>query len=288
MDLRLVIVPYDSARRGERMGAGPEHLLQSGVEERLRAAGHCVAVERIEPPADAFPAEIATAFALQHRVAAAVRRAITDGSLPIVLSGNCNTAAIGTLAALGSRVGVLWFDSHGDFNTPETTLGGFLDGMALATAVGRCWRQLTGKLPGFAPVDEANVVLLGTRDLDALEAAALAESPVTVLRPTEVRSRLDATLDALRGRVRDVYVHVDLDVLDPATEGRANAFAAPDGLTLDEVAAVIRRAARDFHVRGAGLTAYDPAFDEDGRVCRAALTLLAILGDVAAPVGSHP
>jgi arginase len=283
MNLHLLSVPYDTARRGERMGAGPEHLLRSGADERLRSRGHDVRVERVEPPGDTFPAEISTAFALQRAVAAGVRRAVSDGSLPIVLSGNCNAAAVGVIGGLGAReIGVLWFDSHGDFNTPETTVGGFLDGMALAIVTGRCWRQLVARLPGFEPVDAANVILIGARDLDPLEAALIAESPMTVLRPAEVRTRLDAALDDLRGRVRDVYVHVDLDVLDPVTEGRANTFAAPDGLALGEVISVVHRAARHFRIRGAALTAYDPSCDDDGRVCGAAATLLATLADAAA------
>jgi arginase len=287
MDLHLLSVPYDTARRGERMGAGPEHLLRSGAEERLRSKGHRVRVECVELPADAFLAEISTAFALQRAVAAGVRRAVSDGWLPIVLSGNCNTAAVGVIGGLGARdVGVLWFDSHGDFNTPETTVGGFLDGMALAIATGRCWRQLVARVPGFAPVDAANVILLGTRDLDPLEATLIAESPLTVLRPGDVRTRLDSALDDLRRRVSDVYVHVDLDVLDPATEGRANALAAPDGLTLDEVALAIRRTASQLRIRGAALTAYDPTLDGDGRVRRAAVTLLQTLAESGARGGS--
>src|SRR3712207_259414 len=106
MDLQLVIVPYDTARRGERMGAGPEHLLRAGAAERLRAEGHRVRVEHIDPPGDAFLAEIGTAFALQREVAAAVRRGMDDGYVSVVLSGNCNAAAIGTLAVLGPRAGV--------------------------------------------------------------------------------------------------------------------------------------------------------------------------------------
>jgi len=283
MDLHLFTVPYDTARRGERMGAGPEHLLRSGAAERLRARGHRVRVDEIALPEGAFPAEISAAFALQRAVAAAVGRAVAGGALPIVLAGNCNAAAVGTLAGLRApNVGVLWFDSHGDFNTPETTIGGFLDGMALAIATGRCWRQLVAQLPGFEPVEEANVVLLGARDLDPLESSLLAASPVTVLHPRDVRDGLASSLDRLGERVRDAYVHVDLDVLDPATHGRANMFAAPDGLTADEVAAAIGLAAQRFRVRGGALTAYDPSLDTDGRICDAALRLLQALADAAA------
>jgi arginase len=280
MDIHLFSVPYDTARSGERMGAGPEHLLASGAAERLRSRGHGVRVDRIALSNDDFPAEIRTAFELQRAVAVGVRRAAADGTLPIVLAGNCNVAALGTLAGLRARnVGVLWFDSHGDFNTPDTTIGGFLDGMALAMATGRCWIQLLERLPGFEPVASSNVLLLGARDLDPLEASLLVESRVTLLQPGEVDAGLAPALGRMRRRVRDVYVHVDLDVLDPATHGRANAFAAPDGLTVDQVVSALRITARRFRVRGAALTAYDPAFDGDGRMCRAALALLEALAD---------
>jgi arginase len=283
MDIHLLSVPYDTARRGERMGAGPDRLLESGAAVRLREHGHRVRVAEIAPPAGTFPAEIRTAFELQREVAAAVRGAVAEGALPVVLAGNCNAAALGTLAGLRERpVGVLWFDSHGDFNTPETTVGGFLDGMALAMATGRCWTQLLARLPGFEPVAPANVVLIGARDLDPIEASLLAESPVALIRPADVDTGLAPALDALRGRVRDVYVHIDLDVLDPASHGRANALAAPDGLGVGQVASALHAIAHHFRVRGAALTAYDPAVDADGRVCRAALALLGAVADASA------
>jgi arginase len=266
------------------MGAGPAHLLASGAAERLRGRGHRVRVEEVLQPDGAFPAEIRTAFELQRAVAAAVRRAVAGGSLPITLAGNCNVAALGMLAGLRARnIGVLWFDSHGDFNTPETTVGGFLDGMALAMATGRCWTQLLAQLPGFDPVALPNIVLVGVRDLDPLEASLLAESRVALLRPSDVDADLAPALDGLRQRVRDVYVHVDLDVLDPAAHGRANVFAAPGGLTVEQVLSALRATARRFRVRGAALTAYDPAFDADGRVCGAALAMLQALADAAVP-----
>jgi arginase len=283
MDIHLFSVPYDTARRGERMGAGPERLLASGAAERLRARGFEVRVEEIALPDDDFPAEIHTAFELQRELAVGVRRAAASGSLPVVLAGNCNVAALGMLAGLRARnVGVLWFDSHGDFNTPETTIGGFLDGMALAMVTGRCWTQLLEQLPGFEPVALSNVLLLGARDLDPLEASLLAESRVTLLRPADQDDGLAPALAHMRPHVRDVYVHIDLDVLDPATYGRANGLAAPHGLTVDDIVSALRVTARRFRVRGAALTAYDPTFDGEGRICQAALALLEALADAPA------
>jgi arginase len=211
---------------------------------------------------------------VQRAVRAAVARAVDAGALPVVLSGNCNMAALGTLAGLATRnLGIIWFDAHGDFNTPETTIGGFLDGMALAMATGRCWRELLTRLPGFEPIPEANVILFGVRDLDPLEGALLAESHVAVVSSTDV-STSSALLEELRHRVDGLYVHIDLDVLDPTAHGRANEFAVPGGLTLDQLALLLGKMANRFRIRGVGLTSYDPAFDGDGRVSRAALTLL--------------
>jgi arginase len=273
MNLRLLAVPYDTALRNFRMGAGPDRLLRTGLADSLRAAGHVVEIEQVSPSEGSSPAEIRTAFELNRNLSARVRAAVDAGASPIVLAGNC-ISAVGTLAGLdATRCAVLWFDSHGDFNTPETTTGGFLDGMALAVVTGRCWQRLAASVEGFRPVPESDVVLLGTRDLDPLEAEALVESEVTVLAPMQVRSDLPDVLTDLSGSVTDAYLHVDLDVLDPGT-WRANALAAPDGLSLEEVRVAITRIRSAFRIRAIALTAYDPSFDPDGTVARAAIELL--------------
>ena len=280
MDITLILVPYDTAHRRERMGAGPEQLVRSGAADRLSTVGHRVHVDEVSLDDRRMPAEIAAAFELQRGVGAAVRRASSGNSFPIVLSGNCNMAALGMLAGLATRnIGVCWLDAHGDFNTPETTVGGFLDGMALAMATGRCWREMLAGLTGFAPVAEENVVLLGARDLDRLEASLLTDSGVHVIPPRDVREQAPQAIERLCQRVGDVYLHVDLDVLDPAAHGRANQFAVGDGLTLEDLTSLIHLLTAQCRVRGAALTAYDPACDVDGRVCRTALALLAVLAD---------
>ena len=152
MSLSLVTVPFDSAMHDTRMGAGPGHLIRSGLVSYLEANDHDVGVSEVTPPPESKLAEIRTAFELARGIAAEVRAAIGAERLPIILSGNCNSS-IGTVAgARCESIAVFWFDSHGDYNTPDTTLGGFLDGMSLATLTGRCWKQLALSVDGFAPV----------------------------------------------------------------------------------------------------------------------------------------
>ena len=272
MQIELIAVPYDSAHRGRRMGAGPEHLLRAGLPDRLAELGHRVHVRVLEAPAETWRAEIATAFDLARGVAAAVREARTAGTFPLVLSGNCGPAALGCVAGLGPSPGVVWFDAHGDFNTPETTIGGFLDGMALAAVTGRCWTQLAARIPGFRPVPESSVALLGVRDLDPLEAAALEASPVRQVRPAELRAELPSVLTSVGRGTTAAYVHLDLDVLDPG-QGRVNAFAAPDGLTRGDLSWAIAPIATSLPLGAASLTAFDPDSDSTGEAGRAALEL---------------
>src|SRR5206468_12877100 len=99
-----------------------------------------------------------------------VRAARAQGRFPVVLSGNCG-ASLGVVGGLmqarggaaARPLGVVWMDAHGDFNTPDTSASGFLDGMSLAALVGRCWRALTLVTPGVA-VPEHHVLHLGGRD----------------------------------------------------------------------------------------------------------------------------
>ena len=285
-DVQLITVPYDSAHRGLRMGAGPTHLVARGLPDRLREAGRSVDVRKLAPTDGSWVAEIGTAFDLDRQLAEVVASARTRGAFPLTLAGNCITS-VGTLAGLGAgTTGVLWFDAHGDFNTPESTVGGFLDGMALATAVGRCWRMLAATVPGFTPVAEGNVVLVGGRDLDAAEAELLAASDVTHIRAPDVATRLDEALDTLAVRVEHLYVHVDLDVLD-ASEGRANAYAGGPGLSRGELLDAIASAARRCRIAAGAITAYDPGYDSDGRICATATAVaLALVGQAVPTVAA--
>jgi arginase len=252
------------------MGAGPTQLLSLGLVDRLRECVRGVELRELQPSDGTWVAEIGTAFDLDRQLARAVAESRAAGAAPLVLAGNCITS-VGTIGGLGpGTTGVLWFDAHGDFNTPETTVGGFLDGMALATVVGRCWTSLTASVPGFAPVAEENVVLVGARNFDPGEADLLAASGITRVRAEEAAGRLEGELEALGRRVDQLYVHVDLDVLD-ASEGRANAYSGGRGLSRIELLGAIESASRHCRVAAGAITAYDPRYDAEGRIALTAI-----------------
>ncbi|HLY57194.1 MAG TPA: arginase family protein [Stellaceae bacterium] len=265
------------------MGNGPEHLLACGLSERLSREGWEV-IPSFLMPTDPFPTENGTGFSLQSLAAGAVAHASSRGEFPLILAGNCNTAAIGALAGMaGERKGIVWLDGHGDFNTPETTETGFLDGMALAMATGRCWTSMIRKIHGFEPVPEENVLLIGGQDLDPVEAETVARSPMTHLGVDELRQGGVANaLASLRSRANAAYLHVDLDVHGRG-HGRVNDYQPVEGLAPDEVREIIAQVTTAIPVSAAALTAYDPACDVDGRMAAIAIDLAAFL---LAQVGS--
>ena len=280
-DIRIVAVSYDSGHRSLRMGGGPEHLLENGLAEALREEGREARREVLHPESTP-PVEVATAFELDSLVSESVCRAVAGGEFPLVLSGNCNTS-VGTLAGANSEegLGIVWFDGHADFNTPETTTTGFSDGMGLAIAVGHCWKTMAAGVPGFRPVEEENVVLVGAREIEPAEEKRLAASAIAVVGTDVIRREglrvFEETLDGLRARVERVYVHLDLDVLDPEAVGQANEFAPEDGLGARELEAAIEMVRQRFNIAAAGIASYDPAFDGDGQVLQTALKCAAVL-----------
>lgn len=282
MNVHIIAVPYDTARRGWRSGAGPEHLLAAGLVSHLQNRGHSIAnVQVIEDDHDQSPAEIRTAFELARRLSTAVREARAADRFPLVLSGNCNSA-IGTLNGLTARSrAIFWFDAHGDCNTPDTTTSGFLDGTGLAMALGLCWHQLATSIPGYDRATPGTTFLLGARDLDPAEIELLSRSAVVSVPTAHIPDRLPDLLAAAPLDDTLAYLHLDLDVLDPSV-GQANSLPVPDGLSVEQLVAAIGVIKARIRVGAAAITSYAPGYDSGKGVCRAAFAAIdAILGNGA-------
>jgi arginase len=158
MKINIIQVPYDCGYKERRQGMGPGHFMRNNIVPLLEADGHRVKNTTIEAESE-FTLEIGTAFELNRLLSAEIKSTLSNDRFPVTLAGNCNTC-LGNIGGIGSdRLGIIWFDAHGEFNTPETTLSGYLDGMPLATATGRCWTKIAKNIPGFNPVPESNVII---------------------------------------------------------------------------------------------------------------------------------
>jgi arginase len=216
-----------------------------------------------------------------------------DGARLLVLGGDC-TSHSGAMAGIrrarpGIRLGLAWFDAHGDFNTPDTTPSGNVWGMPFAMACGRGDPGLVAAVDG-PTVAEADAGLFGGQVLDETESRMLAASGVAsfgagMLADDAGRAAVAGWSAAVAGRIDAWYIAVDLDVLDGA-EGWAVAMPEPDGLSLGTATEAIRIiAASGAPVVAFGATAVMPREGADIEKTVDAVVALAAaaLGTAGAP-----
>lgn len=180
------------------------------------------------PDADAW----ARVGAVQLRTRDAVADSVRHGQPPVVVAADC-MASLGTLAGLqraGLDPGVVWLDAHGDVQTMETTGSGYLGGLPLRIAVGYRPELIATRL-GLRAIPEQQALLVGARDLDPPEVEYLRHSEIRQLAVTELSAEVlpDGPL----------YLHLDLDVVDP-NEVPNLRFPAPAGPTLADVTEALR------------------------------------------------
>ena len=265
MKTHIIRAPYDSGRHHERNGAGP-----AALSEALR--GKADSDEEIT--VNGYLAEISVAFQVARELSTRVRACLERGAFPIVLSGNCGPAALGTISGCGcANTGVVWFDGHGESTTPETTSSGFLDGMGIGILTGRSWQTIARSIPGFAPVSGSRIVLAGGHDLEAAEITLLDAAGVDRARTVDALAK-SKVLD--QPGVDGVYVHLDLDVLD-SREAIANDWATPDGWKVDDLVEAVRIVKSRRPIKAVAIASYDPHADRDGRAARAAVRLVEMI-----------
>jgi arginase len=233
---RTVKVTCVRGRTSDRTdGAG------AGAEALARLLGGRVVGEAAPGRPQRWDEDLPGARPVLKAAADSVAVALDAGELPLLTSGDC-TPCIATLPAVARRVpGVrfVWFDAHGDFNTPDTTPSGFLGGMCLCAACG-------GWDAGWpVTIDSATVSFVGVRDLDPGE------------RPLVEQAGIG------RGVPDDgpVYVHLDLDVLDPSV--MPVQFPVPGGLQPEQVRDALADLVAAGRLVGIEVTALeDPAYAE--------------------------
>jgi arginase family enzyme len=182
--------------------------------------------------------------------------ALAAGDTPVLLAADCSISVTTLPAVIRHRpeARILWLDAHGDYNTPDTSGSGYLGGMCLAAATGEWEAGLGDTLPA------ERVVLAGIRDLDPGERELLERSPATVIGASAIET-LVAAKNALDGA--PVFVHLDLDVLDP--EHFPAAVPAPGGLHPDKLYDLIDSVLEDSELVGLEVTAFEAPEDEGER-----------------------
>jgi arginase len=290
MDVCLVEVPFHAGDDGHPSSRGPQRLLEAGAPDLFAQRGVAITVERTGRES-AFRDTASSSAQVNRQLAAIVRSAVARGQLPVVLAGSCN-ACLGVLAGFEhSRCGAVWLDAHADFNTPDSTASGFFAGMSAAIISGHCYRTYWAQIGDSTPLAEDTIAMFGVRNLSPEEERErLERSAIRVVewRNGEPDRDILATFDDLASRVRDVYLHVDLDAFAPELAPGIADEPVAGGLTLEQAETIIRATAARFRIRAATLATYAPERDREQRTLRLALSLIDLLANYASNTQDRP
>ena len=254
---------------------GPTTMANGGIQKILTDIGAVVKIEEV-----ALTANEATEYggwkklsmALGH-FADLVEKNERAGYFTVGLLATCPSmpGLVGGLQHSGPtqkpiKIGLLWLDAHPDFNTPETTRSGSLGGMPVAVATGRALQRMRVEARLDPPLSDRHVVMAGVRLTDPLEQSLLDKSSIEQLSVDDLRqmtSAVFAQLDRLSRLTDKIYIHIDMDVLDPR-EVMGHGNKVPNGPTSEQLAKLFEAIFSRYDKASAIGFATIPSTDEGG------------------------
>ena len=232
--IRVIGVPLDLGQSRRGVDMGPSAVRVAGLEARLEEIGHVVedagnivvAIPEQKKQGDARAKYLKEIAATCSKHAELVLKTLESGKVPLALGGDHSVAA-GTVAGVAEfyrrqnqKIGLIWIDAHTDINTPETSPSGNVHGMPLAATMGLGPPELSNIFDFSPKVSPENCVLVGVRDIDAIEKANVRRAGIQVLTMRDIDERGMRTVmeEALRiaGRgTAGYHVSLDMDWIDP-------------------------------------------------------------------------
>jgi arginase len=215
------------------------------------------------PSASADGNQLTRMASIHAPLASDVAKIATEGGRPVCIVGDCcqPIAVLAGLQRAGLEPLVVWLDAHGDFNTHETTVTGYVAGMTIAMITGR-GNQTLVDAAGLKPLPDTDIILADARDLDPAERELLEQSKVAHLTDfNELVERVNAS-------DRVFYVHLDVDVLD-AAEAPAQQYPVLGGPSVETLRNVAARLHQTGRLVSASMNPWALDKDTDGRTAAA-------------------
>lgn len=289
----LVGVPMDlgGGRRGVDMG--PSALRIAGIEEAVRSLGITFEdrgnVPVREPRSRVEPENARARFLPEiaeccRNLRARVEAVLAEGAFPLVVGGD-HSIAVGTVAALSShyhrekkKIGLVWFDAHGDMNTPETSESGNIHGMPLACVLGRGAPELTRLGDRFPMVDVEKTVLVGVRSLDKKEKEEIRAAGLHVYTSRDIDMHgihkvMKLAIEIASSGTAGFHLTFDMDGTDPSVAPGVGT-PVPGGTTFRESHLIMEHAAESGKLLGLEVTEINPILDNQNATARMAVDLV--------------
>jgi arginase len=286
--IRISGVPMDLGQNRRGVDMGPSALRYAGLQARLERLGYTVH-DQGNIPVPNPEEEVAEGSTRRLKTVAAVCQAVYEAGSQCVAAdefgiylGGDHSISIGTISAAAQtdKVGVVWIDAHGDFNTPESSPSGNIHGMPVATLLGEGAAELVNVgFPG-RKLSAAQIVQIGIRDLDPEERNRLLQSGISVytMRHLDEMGMAGVArrgLDRLRHWSR-LHVSLDMDALDP-DEAPGVGTPVPGGLTYREAHLLMEILGDSGRVRSLDIVEINPILDNGNRTAELAVELAASL-----------
>jgi len=288
----LVGVPMDlgGGRRGVDMG--PSAIRIAGLEEGVIGLGLAF-VDRgnvpVKEPSSRIPKNKQARFLDEiadccRNLRIKVETILEAGEFPVVIGGD-HSIACGTVAGISShyhkkkkKIGLIWFDAHGDMNTPESSDSGNIHGMPLACCLGRGVPELV-KLGDRVPmVDVEKAVLIGARTLDMRERAEIKDSKIHVFTLKDIDMHgihkvMKMAIEIASAGTAGFHLSFDMDGTDPSVAPGVGTPVA-GGTTLRESHLIMEHAAESGKLLGLEITEINPILDNQNATARVAVDLV--------------
>lgn len=295
--IRIVGIPMDLGQERRGVDMGPSAVRYAGLMERLKALGYTVQDSGNIPVPDRDQALVqahrwteTTCGGLRHlpeviftceQAYEVAKECAATPEMPIFLGGD-HSLAIGTIggtAAIGP-LGLIWVDAHGDFNTPETSPSGSIHGMPVAALIGRGCESLVHLGHAGAKLRPEDIVMIGIRELDPGERAALVTSGIHVYTMRDID---DLGMGVVARRCLDhlqhvprLHVSLDMDSIDPGiTPGVGT--PVPGGMTFREAHLLMEILSESGKVNAIDVVEINPILDHGNATAEMAVALVASL-----------
>ena len=291
-DVALIGVPMDlgGGRRGVDMG--PSALRIAGIDREIRKMGlDLVDLGNVpvEQPESRLPINVKARFLEEissscENLRDRVIDAFTADKFPLVVGGD-HSIACGTVAGCsthfarrGKKIGLIWFDAHGDMNTPESSPTGNIHGMPLAACLGEGLEELTHLGERFPMVDIENTVAVGVRSLDARERKIVQETGLRIvtMREVDMRGIHDVMLEVLEiatNGTAGFHLSFDMDGSDPEVAPGVGT-PVPGGLDFRECHLFMEMVAESRGLLSLEVTEINPILDVHNKTATVAVDLI--------------